>query len=48
MMELHDVYSMRMKLEDALIEIKLWEPQRKELNKEKEKNQKKEEKRQKK
>jgi len=34
MMELHDVYSMRMKLEDVLIEIKLWEPQKKELKKE--------------
>jgi len=33
-MELQDIYSMKVKLEDALIEIKLWEPQREELKKE--------------
>jgi archaellum component FlaC len=30
-MELYDVDNMRVKMEDALIDIKLWDPQRKEL-----------------
>lgn len=33
-MELHDIYNLELKLEDALIELKLWEPQREELIKE--------------
>lgn len=33
-MELEEIYDLRVKLEDALIEIKLWEPEREELKKE--------------
>lgn len=33
-MELEEVYDLRIKLEDALIEIKLWEPNEGELKKE--------------